>query len=55
LRVAVQVSCSGSFLASSAQRLWFVVDELDALGTIDGLRNLRAKVLVALREGAVVR
>jgi type IV secretory pathway TraG/TraD family ATPase VirD4 len=42
MRLAIFEAMSGS--ATCDQRLWFVVDELDALGAIDGLKDALARL-----------
>ncbi len=42
LRLAIVEALSG--IEDQDQRLWFVVDELDALGTIDGLKDALARL-----------
>jgi type IV secretory pathway TraG/TraD family ATPase VirD4 len=42
LRLAIFETMSGT--EDEDQRLWFVVDELDALGTIDGLKDALARL-----------
>ena len=42
LRLAIFETMSGS--ANDDQRIWFVVDELDALGAIDGLKDALARL-----------
>jgi type IV secretory pathway TraG/TraD family ATPase VirD4 len=44
MRLAIFEAMNGEDRASKENRLWFVVDELDALGQIDGLKDALARL-----------